>query len=73
MCLPDCSSQGSLFDADRPNDFTGIAGVSRQDQAVTNGIGAIYDRSKEHLGSSDAMIMRVRRRLLNVVREFADT
>ena len=73
MCLPDCSSQGSLFDADRPNDFTGIAGVSRQDHAVTNGIGAIYDRSKEHLGSSDAMIMRVRHRLLNVVRDFADT
>jgi hypothetical protein len=36
-------------------------------------MGAIYDRSKEHLGSSDAMIMRVRRRLLNVLRDFADT
>jgi hypothetical protein len=56
-----------------PNGFTGIAGVSRQDQAVTNSMGAIYDRSKEHLGSSDAMIIRVRRRLLNVVRGFAET
>jgi hypothetical protein len=55
-----------------PNGFTGIQGVGRQDQAVTNSMGAIYDRSKEHLGSSDAMIIRVRRRLLNVVHAFAD-
>jgi phthalate 4,5-dioxygenase oxygenase subunit len=58
---------------DGPNGFTGIQGVSRQDQAVTNSMGAIYDRSQEHLGSSDAMIIRVRRRLLNVVKAFADT
>jgi phthalate 4,5-dioxygenase oxygenase subunit len=54
------------------NGFTGIQGVSRQDQAVTNSMGAIYDRSQEHLGSSDSMIIRVRRRLLNVARAFAD-
>jgi hypothetical protein len=35
-------------------------------------MGPIYDRSQEHLGSSDAMIIRVRRRLLNVVTAFAD-
>jgi phthalate 4,5-dioxygenase len=58
---------------DGPNGFTGIQGVSRQDQAVTNSMGAIYDRSQEHLGSSDAMIIRVRRRLLNAVKGFADT
>jgi phthalate 4,5-dioxygenase len=57
---------------DGPNGFTGIQGVSRQDQAVTNSMGPIYDRSQEHLGSSDAMIIRVRRRLLNVVTAFAD-
>jgi phthalate 4,5-dioxygenase oxygenase subunit len=56
-----------------PNGFTGIQGVGRQDQAVTNSMGAIYDRSKEHLGSSDAMIIRVRRRLLNVVKAFTDS
>ena len=56
-----------------PNGFTGIQGVGRQDQAVTTSMGPIYDRSGEHLGSSDAMIIRVRRRLLNAVRAFADT
>jgi phthalate 4,5-dioxygenase len=58
---------------DGPNGFTGIQGVSRQDQAVTNSMGAIYDRTQEHLGSSDAMIIRVRRRLLNAVKGFTDT
>jgi phenylpropionate dioxygenase-like ring-hydroxylating dioxygenase large terminal subunit len=56
-----------------PNGFTGIQGVGRQDQAVTTSMGPIYDRSREHLGSSDAMIIRVRRRLLNVVNAFAET
>jgi len=56
----------------RPNGFTGIQGVGQQDQAVTNRMGAIYDRCKEHLGSSDAMIIGVRRRLSHVVRAFAD-
>jgi phthalate 4,5-dioxygenase len=56
-----------------PNGFTGIEGVNRQDQAMTTSMGGIYDRSKEHLASSDSMVIRVRRRLLNVVRAFADT
>ena len=40
---------------------------------MTTGMGPIYDRSKEHLGSSDSMIMQVRRRLLSVVSAFAET
>jgi phthalate 4,5-dioxygenase len=56
-----------------PNGFTGIEGVGRQDQAVTTSMGAIYDRSKEHLASSDSMIIRVRRRLLTAVRAYAET
>jgi phthalate 4,5-dioxygenase len=35
-----------------------------QDAAVHESMGAIVDRTREQLGSSDAMIMRVRRRLL---------
>jgi phthalate 4,5-dioxygenase oxygenase subunit len=50
-------------------DFTGIAGIHTQDQAVTESMGAIYDRTKEHLGSSDAMVIRTRRRLLQAARE----
>jgi hypothetical protein len=56
-----------------PNGFTGIQGIGRQDQAVTSSMGSIYDRSREHLGSSDAMIIRVRRRLLNAVKAFSET
>jgi phenylpropionate dioxygenase-like ring-hydroxylating dioxygenase large terminal subunit len=55
------------------NGWTGIQGIGRQDQAVTSSMGPIYDRSKEHLGTSDAMIIRVRRRLLNAVRALSDT
>jgi phenylpropionate dioxygenase-like ring-hydroxylating dioxygenase large terminal subunit len=48
--------------------YTGINGVAMQDAAVTTSMGSIYDRSREHLGSSDAMVIRVRRRLLSAVR-----
>jgi phthalate 4,5-dioxygenase len=47
-----------------PSGFTGINGIAMQDAAVTTSMGPIYDRSREHLGSSDAMVIRVRRRLI---------
>ena len=49
-------------------DYTGIAGIHTQDQAVTETMGPIYDRTQEHLGSSDAMVIRTRRRLLDAAR-----
>jgi hypothetical protein len=48
--------------------FTGIEGVPVQDAAVTESMGSLANRSTEHLGSSDAMIIRTRRRLLQAVR-----
>jgi len=48
-----------------PDGYTGIKGVLMQDQAVTESMGPIYDRSQEHLASADAMIIRTRRRLLD--------
>jgi hypothetical protein len=53
-------------------EYTGIPGVHTQDQAVTESMGAIYDRSQEHLGASDAMVIRVRRRLLETARALAE-
>ncbi len=50
-----------------PMGFTGIKGIAMQDAAVTTSMGPIYDRGREHLGSSDAMIIRVRRRLVAAV------
>jgi hypothetical protein len=57
----------------RKESFTGIQGVSQQDHAVTESEGPIYDRSKEHLGTSDTMIVRTRRRLIDAARDFAAT
>ena len=71
------SDAGNDFRIDRQwqrsgADFTGIAGISTQDAAVTESMGPIYDRSSEHLGSSDAMIIRVRRRLLDAARTLSE-
>jgi phthalate 4,5-dioxygenase oxygenase subunit len=56
-----------------PDGYTGIASVQTQDQAMTNSMGLVYDRSQERLGTSDAMIIRTRRRLINAARAFAET
>ena len=48
----------------RTQSFTGIDGIHLQDQAITESMGATVDRSQEHLGTSDAMIIRTRRRLM---------
>ena len=39
-----------------------------QDQAVTESMGPIYDRTEEHLGSSDQMVIRTRKRLIDAAR-----
>jgi phenylpropionate dioxygenase-like ring-hydroxylating dioxygenase large terminal subunit len=56
-----------------PDGYSGIATVQTQDQAMTNSEGLVYDRSAEHLGTSDTMIIRTRRRLMTAARTFADT
>ena len=52
--------------------YTGIMSIPDQDQAVTCSMGAITDRSQEHLGTSDAAIIALRRRLLNAVRDIQE-
>ena len=47
--------------------YTGIAGVDTQDMAVTESMGAVVDRVREHLAPSDRMITLTRRRLLNML------
>jgi phenylpropionate dioxygenase-like ring-hydroxylating dioxygenase large terminal subunit len=51
-------------EAQRTQSYTGIDGIHLQDQAITESMGPIIDRSIEHLGSSDAMVIRTRRRLM---------
>ena len=59
-------------EAQRTQSFTGIAGIQQQDQAITESMGAIIDRTEEHLGSSDAMVIRTRRRALNAAKALRD-
>ncbi len=51
--------------------FTGIRGVRQQDKAVGESMGPIMDRTNEHLGTSDSMVIRTRRRMLNAVKALA--
>jgi len=53
--------------------FTGLPNVHIEDQAVTESMGALLDRSQEHVGSSDAMIIRTRRRLLAAATALAES
>jgi hypothetical protein len=56
----------------RVNNFTGISGGAiPQDQAVTESMGTIYDRTAEHLGTSDRAIIRMRRMLIDAARNLA--
>ena len=52
--------------------YTGIAGFPRQDLACQESMGAIVDRSQEHLGTSDIAIIRMRRRMLENIRRVID-
>ena len=52
--------------------FTGIDGINTQDRAIQEGMGAIVDRSREHLGPADRAIIQARRLLLEAVKTVAD-
>jgi hypothetical protein len=66
-----------LIDRDsqrRMNSYTGIdgGGAWLEDQAVTESMGPIYARDQEHLGMTDVMIIRTRRRLINAALALRD-
>ena len=67
------------FEVERTAQFCGIPFAGNlQDRAMTelmtneDGIEPIYDRSKEHLGSTDSMIITVRRLLIRAARAHAE-
>lgn len=49
--------------------FTGIKGINTQDFALQEGMGAIVDRSLEHLGTSDKAIVAMRRIMMEAINE----
>jgi len=52
--------------------YSGIPGVRQQDMAVTDSMGPVMDRTSEHLGTTDVLIIRVRRRLLAAAEALRD-
>ena len=52
--------------------YTGIGSIHAQDQAVTESMGPIYDRTQEHLGTSDRMVIRTRKRLIDAAKALRD-
>jgi len=55
-------------EAQRTYSYTGVPGIHQQDQAITESMGTVYARFNEHLGTSDAMVIRTRRRLINAAK-----
>jgi phenylpropionate dioxygenase-like ring-hydroxylating dioxygenase large terminal subunit len=52
--------------------FTGIRGIREEDLAVQESMGSVFDRTIEHLGSSDLAVIAMRRRLLEAVHALAE-
>ena len=49
--------------------FTGIQDFLNHDACATESMGAIFDRSKEHLGASDKAVIAVRKYLLATIKQ----
>jgi phthalate 4,5-dioxygenase len=52
----------------RTQTFTGITGLNTQDRAVQESMGPVFDRTIEHLGTTDMAIIQARRQLLDAVK-----
>jgi hypothetical protein len=63
-----------LIDREKQRTFsyTGIVGINQQDMAVTESMGAIYQRDNEHLGTTDGAIIKMRRMLIRAAKDLAD-
>jgi phthalate 4,5-dioxygenase oxygenase subunit len=60
-------------DDQRVNNYSGISGGAiPQDQCVTESMGDIYDRTKEHLGTSDKALILMRRKLIEAAKNLAE-
>jgi phenylpropionate dioxygenase-like ring-hydroxylating dioxygenase large terminal subunit len=72
---PKASLENDFFqdrELQRTTTYSGIPEFWAQDAAVQVSMGAICDRSQEHLGTSDQAIIAVRKRLLTAVKELRD-
>jgi phthalate 4,5-dioxygenase oxygenase subunit len=58
--------------AQRGVSYSGVAEFMSQDFMVTETMGPVYDRTQEHLGTSDKAILRMRRLLIAAAKRVAD-
>jgi phthalate 4,5-dioxygenase oxygenase subunit len=56
----------------RMESYAGLPSITLEDQAVTESMGPIYKRWEEHLGTTDVMIIRSRRRLIDAAKALRD-
>jgi phthalate 4,5-dioxygenase len=56
----------------KDGNWSGVSGIRAQDRVVTEGMGAISPRWKEHLGLGDIAVARFRHQMLDAVRAFMD-
>ena len=56
----------------RTKTFTGIKSISVQDSGIQESMGAICDRTKEHLGTSDSAVIAMRRMYLQACRDLLE-
>ncbi len=60
------------YDLQREKKFSGIPEFWAQDAACQESMGTIYDRSQEHLGTSDLGVIRVRQRWIEAAKALRD-
>ena len=58
--------------AKKNRNFTGIPSVRQQDAALEWSMGRVMDRTREHLGTADAAIIKTRRKLIAAARQYAE-
>jgi phenylpropionate dioxygenase-like ring-hydroxylating dioxygenase large terminal subunit len=56
----------------RSHNYTGLPGNRVQDAMVTESMGPIYDRRREHLGTSDKAIIFMRNQLMRLAKELEE-
>jgi nitrite reductase/ring-hydroxylating ferredoxin subunit len=52
--------------------FTGVLGLGLQDSAIQESMGPVCDRTREHLGPADVILVKLRRHLLRVLEDMRE-
>jgi hypothetical protein len=56
----------------RTMNFTGIPTIRLQDSAMITSMGSVIDRTREHLGTTDSMVIATRRKLIKAAKLLRD-